>query len=271
MKNDCISLRIGEYDRPRGGFPSWSWAGWHCLQTHHLIYPKQSSTSNLSHSSHNGNLQTTSPITSDAELQGTIVSLTERSHLKNKCRQNFASISITDYKTSSILEITSEVAHFSVDVLSCVPTSDDAYFFPRPHLNVPDTFDSTDETTSIKENTWNLSKEYYTPYARFRLRDSSGNSCQYHYPRWYNHWPPTIFKFPSTLNGSSIKWLLGEGINLVRILEVEVLEGDVKPFHLVFCLGIDSRGEIKKRFGMFCLPKEVWERAERRSETVRMG
>lgn len=41
-------LWIGECDQPRIGFPSWSWAGWHCIEQYHAIYPKESSTCSLS-------------------------------------------------------------------------------------------------------------------------------------------------------------------------------------------------------------------------------
>jgi hypothetical protein len=49
------------------------------------------------------------------------------------------------------------------------------------------------------------------------------------------------------------------------ILEVELLDGDssLKPFHQVLCLGVDRRGDVAKRCGMFCLPKEYWDTVDR--------
>jgi len=60
---------------------------------------------------------------------------------------------------------------------------------------------------------------------------------------------------------------------LIKILEVKLLEGDeaLQPFHLVLCLGIDRRGETARRFGMYCLPKEMWEKACPVMTTVEIG
>lgn len=120
---------------------------------------------------------------------------------------------------------------------------------------------------------WDVGKEYDTPYARLRLRDTTGNSCQYHYPRWYDHPPPLAFSFPSTLKGGTLSWLLEGGIDLVMIIELEVIEAEegLEKFDMVLCLGIDNREVPWKRMGMFCLPKKVWERAGSTWATVKIA
>ncbi|KAH9210639.1 heterokaryon incompatibility protein-domain-containing protein [Leptodontidium sp. 2 PMI_412] len=260
----------GEYDRPREAFPSWSWAGWHCLQTMHSVTPARSSDCTLTANS-NGHLTTIPPRDKHTELEGLLVSLTERAHVKNQCLQRFAKISIPDYKNSSMMEITSEVAHFTFDIVAGTPRAENASLFSRGPPEVPDSFDST---ASPPENIiWETGAEYQTPIARIRFTDTAGNRSQYHYPRWYDHPPALMLCFPQTLRGENLAWLLKDGISLVMILELEILEAEegLKPFHLVLCLGIDSREEVGKRFGMFCLPKEVWEKACPKVEIVRMG
>jgi hypothetical protein len=60
---------------------------------------------------------------------------------------------------------------------------------------------------------------------------------------------------------------------MVKILELELIEGDesLKPFHLVLCLGLDRREEVTRRCGMFCLPKEIWDKAHPKMGTVTLG
>jgi len=263
----------GAYDRPRPGFPSWSWAGWHSLQNMHDVYPTEGQSCGLTEDRH-GNLRFFPPDDSNLELQGLLVTLTERPHLANKCSQRFAGISFPNYKNDSILHITSEIAHFSIKISPVAPGSEDP-FWKKRYLDVPTDFDST-----ISNLAWYLDAEYSTPFARLHLRDCSNNLLTYHYPRWYDHWPPLCLCFPKTLRGSTIEWLLKEGIDLVMILEIEVLEGGsgvleneegLRPFHLVLCLGVDRRTTPARRLGMFVLPKEVWVRARPETGTVVMG
>ncbi|KAI9641986.1 hypothetical protein NHQ30_009856 [Ciborinia camelliae] len=259
-------LWIGEYDQSRTGFPSWSWAGWHCLQQSHSIYPKGSSTCSLKEDEQ-GNLRTIEPVNRDIELAGLFISLTERASLTNKCSQQFANITLIS--SNDTLAITSEVAHFSINILPLAADPENkrniSRLSPYSERQIPFDFDSRD--TPDMETSWDPDSSYLTPYDRLQLEDAYGNIQTPHYPRWYDHWPPFQLNFPEKLRGPSLIWLLREGIEMIRILEVELLEGDeaLQPFHLVLCLGIDRRdgGEMKmaRRFGMFCLPKDVWVKA----------
>lgn len=240
-----------EYDRPRPGFPSWSWAGWHSLQQSHQIYPLESGTCSLEEDK-DGSLQTAGPVCRDIELQGLLITLTERPHRTNKCSQRFADITFPSHKTSTLITITSELAHFSLDILPSSSPISRRQSQPSPYLEVPYDFDST--VTPSTDDSWNFTSEYTTPFGRLRLRDDYGNIYKHHYPRWYDHWPPFKLNLPTTLRGGTLAWLLKGGIELVMVLELKLLEGDesLKPLHLVLCLGIDRREDIAKRCGMFC-------------------
>jgi hypothetical protein len=249
----------GEYDRPREGFPSWSWTGWRSLQQYYLMYPLENGTCSLEEDGY-GNLQTAGPVDRDIELQGVFITRAEMPHNTNKCSQRFANISFPSHKTNTLLSVTSEIAHFSLDILP-YSTEQEEKFWTSPYLEVPHNFDST--STLSTDISWVLNSEYRTPFDRMRLRDDYNNAHTYHYPCWYKHWPPFTINLPRTLRGQTLAWLLKEGIELIMILEVELLDGDssLKPFHQVLCLGVDRRGDVAKRCGMFCLPKEYWDRS----------
>ena len=260
-------LWSGEYDRPREGFPSWSWAGWHSLQNSHIVYPANQLTSTLRNDGGDV-LRTGKPDHRDIELQGLLVTLTERPHHTNKCSQRFADIMLFP-ENLDFLYVIGEVAHFSVEMKpDSSPLKEK--FFASDLLDVPRGFDSTDPARSAAS--WELDSEYCTPYTRLSLRDAAGNVSQYHYPRWYDHWPVLMLNFPKTLRGSTLTRLLREGIDMVMIAEIKMLEGeDLRPFHLVLCLGVDKSVEPARRCGMYCLPKEVWTQACPVSKTVVMG
>lgn len=262
-------LWTGEYDRRREGFPSWSWASWHCLQQSHLIYPQEGSCG-LKEDEH-GVLRTVDPGSREVELQGLLVTLTEAPHRTNKCSQRFAKTAFPSHKDSNLLTITSEIAHFSIDIHACpTPLPSRENHYPPPWLEIPHDFDSTARSN---DHSWDHTAEYKTPFGRISLRDDYGNVNIPHYPRWYDHWPPFMIKIPSTLQGGTISWLLREGIDLIMIVELELLEGDesLRPFHQVLCLGIDRRVDGATRFGVFCLPKDIWDAAHPEVGTIILG
>jgi hypothetical protein len=242
----------GEYDRPRENFPSWSWAGWHCLQQRHSIYPREGACS-LEEDGH-GNLQTKEPVSRDTELEGLLIALTKAPHRTNKCSQRFADITFSSHKISTLLTITPEMALFCLGVLPQFPPEPKEDSRASRDLQVPPGFDST--TTPSSNQSLGPTSEYRTPFARLRLRDDHSNTHIYHYPRWYDHWPPFMLNLPETLRGETLAWLLKEGIELVMILELELLEGDeaLKPFHLVLCLGVEEEEISRRGVGCFaCL------------------
>lgn len=79
-------LWYGEYDRPRLGFLSWPRAAWPSLQNHHLIYSKEKAKTILQDNG-TGDLHTIHAWL-ESEMEGLLISLTERPHHKNRCLQN---------------------------------------------------------------------------------------------------------------------------------------------------------------------------------------
>lgn len=255
----------GEYDRRRPGFPSWSWAGWHALHQDYVIAPDTGSSGELRDDG-TGQLRLARSSTSEISLGGLLLNRgIENPTPVNRCSQNMALIVIK----AKTLTITSDIAHFSFAIVSSpkyVEEVEDPKF-------VPSNFDSFQARTFVLDS--DLDHEYRTPFERIRLADVSGNDCQYHYPRWYDHWPHIQLNFPRTLRGSTINWLLRDGIDLVKIVEVKLLEGEegLRKFHHVLCLGIDrsdrepGRG---RRLGMFCLSGETWARASSKEDTIEL-
>ncbi|KAL9110931.1 MAG: hypothetical protein Q9227_004546 [Pyrenula ochraceoflavens] len=262
-------LWSGEYDRPSGRFPSWSWAEWHTPShtraPHYLIspIPEQHSFSNIIDESEEAEHGNQGRFESD--LSGLIFNVPDRVRFKYRCAQNFAHIQ--PLKQEMVIAITSEMAYFFVDI---VPDQ----FVGGEHegyKKIPSAFDSW--TSAPVE--WDLNAEYPTPLHRLYLRDSSEKSYHGWHRRWYDGLIIPMLNFPLTLRGSTLTWLLSRGIWLIKIIEVESLEGDddTPPFHRVFCLGIDSSDSVPSsgtRMGMFCLPKEVWDRAGPREGKVEL-
>lgn len=258
----------GEYDHRRPGFPSWSWAGWHALQQFYILSPVTGSSGEL-RDDDAGQLRPAKPPTAEISLEGLLISRgVENPTPTNKCSQNVARVTVH----GKTLTVSSEIAHFSFEIVPSATTH--MAEVERPD-GVPSNFESRKGQILAPHWSWNLDREYRTPYERIRLVDGSGNACQYQYPRWYDHWPLVKFEFPRTLRGSTLVWLLRDGMDLVKIVEVKLLEGEdgLGKFHHVLCLGIDrSAGEPGRgqRLGMFCLSGEMWARASPREETVEL-
>lgn len=170
-----------------------------------------------------------------------------------------------DPSTPSVT-ISSEVAAFGFAITA--QPSTDGLQSEEPN-NILGTYDSQVEP----KREWNLETEYVTPNDCFVMRDISGNVYEHHYPYWYKHPPYFKIALPLTLRGSTLTWLLRDGMELVKILEVERVAGadDLEHFHHVLCLGIqrdESRSNHGRRMGMFCIPKEYWVRAQPREKTI---
>ncbi|KAK2599718.1 hypothetical protein N8I77_011450 [Diaporthe amygdali] len=259
-------LWTGEYDRPRPGFPSWSWAGWHALQQRYDVEPDTGSSGKL-HDDGTRQLRPAIPSTAEISLEGLLLNRgIENPSPSNRCSHNVADVAIKD----ETLTINSEIAHFSFAV---VPGPVDMEKVEENPDCVPSSFDSLEARICVPD--WDPDREYRTPFERIRLVDVSGNACQYHYPRWYDHWPHIKLNFPRTLRGSTLTWLLRDGIDLVKIVEVELLEGEdgLGEFHHVLCLGVDTSDEEPgrgRRLGMFCLSREIWTRASPRRDRIQL-
>lgn len=256
----------GENDRFRAGFPSWSWAGWYAVNQMHFIYPKASASLVLTQTE-DGEFEYRGPDAPDGELEGVLLRPTlESPHRVNKCAQKLATLEVSESRGT--LTITSEAARFFVDIEPALGTPLYGTGEWSERMSSPD-FDTTSGHFATH---WAPEVEYNKPYQRLRLRDSSGNTYK-ELHRWTNHGPVVLVELPMTLRGSTLTWLLRDGIELIRIVEIKFLEGHekMKPFHHVLCLGIDRSEGIPgqgRRMGMFCIPKEAWDKAEPREMEV---
>jgi hypothetical protein len=184
-----------------------------------------------------------------------------------------ADISVPSGMESELI-VTTKSAHFSFEVFPECQVEDK--FKQNVNLGkrilVPTDFDSKTEGLSMT-NIIGSDVEYDTPYDRFRLCDDHGNVYTHWYPYWYNHLPVLRLKLPQTLHGSTLKWLLEDGIEMIMILELkqQVKDSTSVPHEHVLCLGLDRREPVVRRFGMFCLPKAVWEKARPDRVTVTLG
>ncbi|KAK8136610.1 HET-domain-containing protein [Apiospora sp. TS-2023a] len=268
---------LEEYDRRREGFPSWSWAGWYMQNQLHYMYPFEEPSGSLILAK-DGTYSYRSSETKAIELDGLLISSgMEGAHRANKCAQKLARLSVSG--ESGILTIESEVARFFIDIKPdpSPPDYDSAskegWEIPSKgvHGRVPSWFDSTKGQYSAD---WEPDSEYYRPGDdRLCLRNASGDVYPIYFPA-VRYWPTLVLGLPMTLRGSTLTWLLSRGIEMVKIVDIELLEGedDMKPFHYVLCLGIDgsdSHPDYVQRMGIFYLSKDVWEKAGPRHMSVK--
>lgn len=269
---------IGEYDCRREGLPSWSWVGWYAENHLHYMHPYNESSSGSLISTDDGTYSYQSSETKCIELDGLLINtMIEGVHNENKCAQKLARLSASE--ESGILTIEPEVARFFIGIKPDPPVPDIGLapdegweiISKGDHGFVPSGFDST---TGQYSADWEPDAEYYTfNKGRFCLWNASGDLYPIHLPVW-RHWPTFVLGLPMTLRGSTLTWLLSQGSELVKIVEIELLEGadDAKPFRHVLYLGIDhSKGhpDYVQRMGVFLLSKEVWEKAGPRDMSVK--
>lgn len=231
-------------DKVREGFPSWSWAGSYSLQQSHTLYPIHQTTGSLVLGQADDVYEYRAYESSlEIELAGSLICGVEHAHHPNKCRQRAAPIQLSTKLLT--VGITSEMAHFSVDIITSDTKSD-------PDMN----------TKSSEARSWDAEKMYSLDLA---LRNSAGSQYHESRPIKYRPWPPIRIGIPYSLRGSTITWLLRDGIDLVNVLDVEMLEGDAGgdslPSRRVFCLGIDRSQGGNRRMGTVHMTREMWEAA----------
>ncbi|KAK7967035.1 uncharacterized protein PG986_001312 [Apiospora aurea] len=209
------------------------------------------------------------PETKIIGLHGALVgSGVEQAHQRNRCAQSLAQLSASE--SSGILTIESEVVRFFFDIKADKSPPNYDLTKKKGWGLVPCGFDSTkgQHTTD-----WEQDKEYRLPRGRICLRNVSGDVYTIHFPPG-EHWPTFHLTLPYALRGSTLTWLLSQGIELVKIVEIELLEGadGLEPLRHVLCLGIDrSNGhpDCAQRMGMAFLPKIAWEKAGPKKMTVK--
>jgi len=149
----------------------------------------------------------------------------------------------------------------------------------RPSL--PATFDSTTSTSTTTRWPVSPAQEYGTPHARLRLRDSHGNAyVTTHHYHTTAFSPLTLF-FLNSMQDTTLPWLLNDGLEFVMVLErtLHMLDANVDADAeegqdaccLVLALGLDRRDHAASRFGVFCFPRVVWDKAGPRVAVVSIG
>ncbi|KAE8360275.1 hypothetical protein BDV27DRAFT_161803 [Aspergillus caelatus] len=242
-----------EYDRPREGFPSWSWAGWHSLQQVIDTYPKKGDSGYMTELE-DGSYEHRGPQVTELELEGFYISPIEYPHMFNRCSQESAQVRVA----ASTDCLTSESVHFLIDIVADRTKShEDDRVGQYPFVRC--SFDST----IYSGESWEPETEYITPHDRIRLRDSSGNSYASHIPRWDS---TDTVNLPHTIRGSTLTWLLRDDIVLIKIVGVKLLEGadGLQKLDHICCLGIDHSQRIPgrvTRVGKIWIPRESWEKA----------
>ncbi|KAF7540697.1 hypothetical protein G7054_g1204 [Neopestalotiopsis clavispora] len=241
----------GQKDQVRDGFPSWSWAGWHSLQQVHRLYPRQETSGSLVLGKMDDIYEYQADTSLDIELAGNLINGANDTHKTNRCSQRLAPLQL--FPKLSTVVITSEMAHFSVEIIAS-ETDSDLY----PEIN----------TRRSEVISWDPEKMYRLGRAFGRylvLRTSGGSQYSEDYSA-YRPWPLLRIGLPWDLCGSTITWLLRDGIDLVNILDIDMLEGDAGgdslPSRRVFCLGIDRSRGGNHRMGTVHMTREMWEAAD---------
>lgn len=221
-------LFTGEDDQPRHGFPSWSWAGWKCTNGMYFIRPYKGNSTQLIHDG-DGTWNFSGGETSDLELGG--ISITggiESPHIPNRCSQWLAGLRVC--RSTSTVSVTSEVVKMSVEYLGVM----------------------------------NSDAEFRFVDSQWQFTDTAGTV--------YRHMQKGFRAYiPRQLRSSTATWFRRDGVELVKIAEVKLLQGHVQrleSLHHALCLGLDRSDGPTKRFGFFMVPKESWDRAAPREETV---
>ncbi|KAB8211996.1 hypothetical protein BDV34DRAFT_219208 [Aspergillus parasiticus] len=253
-----------EYDRPREGFPSWSWAGWHTRQQIIDIYPKKGDSGYMVELE-DGSYKHRGPQPNEFELQGFYVSPIEHPHVSNHCSQELAQVRVA--ASADYLTITSESVHFFIDIVA-----DQTKSYENDRVGPYPSMRSGLDSTIDSDESWEPETEYLTPYERIRLRDSSGNSYASHIPRWDS---TDTVNLPRTIRGSTLTWLLRDGIELIKIVGIKSSLGGADSLKLnhICCLGFDriQRNPPRvTRMGKFWIPREWWEKARPKEVTVAM-
>lgn len=246
-------LWSGAYDRPRPGFPSWSWAGWHARQNFYQFAPKSGSSGGLVDDG-TGRLVMTMAPTGSVFLLGGL-------DLKDMARSSRCSQTVCDLEVhGKAITIRSEVAHVHFEILN---TSSGG----QRHDPAPENGGKSKLSVESLEGD-KMGDDLETPTAsllnRIGITCADGMVCRFE--RQY---------FPKVLRASTLASLQREGFNLVRILELRHLDGDegTTPFHYVFCLGVnrdEADPEQGKRMGWYVLSAQEWTRASPKTVSIKI-
>jgi hypothetical protein len=288
-------LWIYEYDYPREGFPSWSWAGWHTCQAYHVFHPAKNSglEVHIHHGDHSFAFPTAVIEKPDIEKDDRFsIDLKNIDGTLFKCAhwpaQIFLSspseviISSTWARSRFILTHNETESTESTESINDLPTHLPKFLRNRPVEMFPPEFHSD----THPEVPWEDDTMYHIGYNRWRLLDAFGHLSIPETPHWLaiwldsknlsqsQHFPRCTFHFPSLMQGSSIRRILDEGLQLLNIIEIEIVNEKGLTLRMVLCLGIDmvkdSLGVAKRFGGTFWIAKEYWDRLNPSKVTLKL-
>lgn len=249
----------GAYDRPRGRFPSWSWAGWHARQNFYPFSPRSGSSGGLTDDGTGKLVMTTLP-TAEVDLLGGL-SLEDMAR-SARCLHTVCDLDVL----GDVITVRSEVAHFRFEIIGDVMRKTDEGSSAFRHVLDSSSFDDSPEQSHEIQLEAQEDNEILTStlFTRIRVTNTNGDHC-----RLERHC------FPKSLRASTIMWLQQDGFDLVKILEVKSLkvEEENSPFHYIFSLGVDRSEGIPgqgRRIGWYVLSVEDWARACPKRDTIKL-
>lgn len=270
-------LWTGEDGERRDGFPSWCWAGWvnkrnrfrksRKSPTDFFLLPRRPSEQKWLGKGGGGSweweaIEGESEVTPSAFVD--IAELKKNDGRLTRYQERLAGIRVTGPKHEKVI-IDSEGVRVWVEFRSGRPSGT---------LSCPGVCCEVLRDAGVgvleKERMYDVGVGKCGVY----LRDGAGNL---HHGtlsglRWLR-WPMLAVWLPDRLRGKDLRWLMEDGLELVKIADVELgLRGDEaepvrhEPVRHVLCLGVDrtwnkgveGRG---RRMGMFVLTGDMWEKA----------
>ncbi|KAI0191644.1 heterokaryon incompatibility protein-domain-containing protein [Astrocystis sublimbata] len=256
-------------DHHRQGFPTWSWAAWSSMWKGHWLYPLEGTSGRMMKVEGSEDVyEHALPQTLEAELRGRWMAGFGGAHRRNRCLQKPAALRV--HMKSSCLRITSKTAHFSVYLAT------DSHQPKQPndpglkYEVVPPDVDTKSSSLAFISSL--IPDVNYRIHERLRFRTSDVDDSQ----KALHGWPSVMTDwFPNALRGSTLTWLLRDGIDLISIIELEWVEADENiqkslPLRRVLCIGVDRSTGVAQRLGAVWISRELWDQAGPKETVVDM-
>ncbi|KAI1361050.1 heterokaryon incompatibility protein-domain-containing protein [Xylaria arbuscula] len=254
-------------DHHRHGFPTWSWAAWSSMWKDHWLSPLKGTSGRMKKVEGSKDLyEHELPQTLEVELRGRWMRGVGGLHRPNRCMQKLAALRVN--MKSSSLRVISEVAHFSV-YIAADPNQPELPKAPGLKYEVVPADIDTESASSAYLSSLTPDVNYRI-HERLRFRTSAIDDSK----EALHGWPSVMTdRCPSTLRGSTLTWLLREGIDIVSIIEIEWLgaDSDIQkslPLRRLLCIGIDRSKGVAQRLGVFWISRELWDQARPRETVV---
>lgn len=249
-KHLCLALfwdRVW-FDQRRRQFASWSWAGWHAHE-HGMIFQSRD---------HSESPNSEGKCTINLVAHG-LNNIEGSAGADSAWHMHQDTIEIL--ADNLTLNIKSTVARFRLVIISEVvqPGSKPRYqgsVIKIGNNAFPAAFDSQiSEATMIDDNVM-----YITPWHRLRLQANNGKLYELAHP--FGKTTSLKFWLPSRILGSSVKEMLQNGLQLVRVMDLKkVIQVGETWVHYVCALHVRQVGDTMERFGSALMPLSMWDQS----------